>query len=92
MKRLLLIILAGFASSGCAMHMENVHPDWNPPAGLKEADAKCHAASDLDIRYGEWGLPYSRRASYLSCMATFGFAPKRENKFILSHPDLPSSQ
>jgi len=90
-KKILAGLMLILALNGCAMHYENVHPEWNPPKGWEEADSKCHAAADLDVRYGEWGLPYTRRVSYTSCMAVYGYKPKRENKFILSHPDLPSS-
>lgn len=69
MKRIFLILWAILALSGCATHMENVHPEWNPPKGYEEADAKCRASSIVPHCY-TCGL---NTKYYYGCMGSYGY-------------------
>lgn len=64
MKKMLVVILAGMALSGCATHMENVRPEWNPPNGHTEADEKCQASA----KYA-----WDKFGAYAACMAKYGY-------------------
>ena len=67
MKRLLLVILCGMTLSGCATHWANVKPEWNPPSGQAEAEAKCEAQA----KYA-----WNKFGAYASCMAAYGYEKK----------------
>ena len=49
---------------GCASHMANIHPEWNPAGGIEEAKKRCNASS----KYA-WA-PYWE---YCRCMAGYGY-------------------
>lgn len=64
MKKILLIVLAGISLGGCARHMENVRPEWNPPQGYEEANEKCESSA----KYA-----WDKFGAYASCMAKYGY-------------------
>lgn len=64
MKKILRVVLAGIALSGCATHWENVRPEWNPQTGYDEADSKCQAGA----KYA-----WDKFGSYAACMAKYGY-------------------
>lgn len=58
------VLLVALALSGCAKHMANVRPEWNPVGGKEAAREKCLAASQY---------AWVKQTAYQACMAQYGY-------------------
>lgn len=71
MKKIACVLLMGVVLSGCATHMENVRPEWNPQKGFDEADEKCKASA----KYA-----WDKFGAYAACMANYGYEKRPGSK------------
>ena len=79
MAKIINLLLMGLILSGCASHMENVRPEWNPQNGYDEAYEKCKEGA----KYA-----WDKFGAYASCMAKYGYerrpGPKGPNDLSAS--------